>query len=218
METDTKSRNEHQEPSIARYLPHIEGNKTGSQLKRHIDMLSLNSSNVGAGCAGVQFLMALHPGQCSTHRVISGRPGIFGMNTVSGIRPHPIINRTTRDIHMLSSGSGDGGQGGGNNDDNSLPGNGGGDDDDDEFLNLQQAEEMAAAKGIELPQDYGHTAANGGIRASVLAQYCVIASGGYFTSLFARMIPAFRDRLIADRLYFYKLLVEVVIDSGRNMF
>ena len=106
-------------------------------------------------------------------------------------------------------GSGDGGKG---------LGGGGGDGDDpndnEEFLNLQQAEELAAAKGVELPADYAAVAASGGIRAGILTQYCALATSGFFTSMLTRSIPAFRDRLIADKLYFYKLLVEIVIDSG----
>eukprot|EP00890_Picochlorum_soloecismus_P002669 jgi/Picsp_1/3402/NSC_06240-R1_chloroplast lumenal protein len=117
-----------------------------------------------------------------------------------------------RRIHMLAS---DGGGGSGDGGSNKGTGGDGSDDDENEkFLDLTQAEEFAAAKGVELPQDYAAIAAEGGIRASILAQYCAIASGGFFTGFLSRSIPAFRDRLIADRLYFFKLLVEIVIDSG----
>jgi hypothetical protein len=118
-----------------------------------------------------------------------------------------------RRTHMLASDGGGGGSGdGGSN--KGTGGDGSDDEENDEFLDLTQAEELAAAKGVELPQDYAAIAAQGGIRASILTQYCAIASGGLFTGFLSRSIPAFRDRLIADRLYFFKLLVEIVIDSG----
>ena len=134
-------------------------------------------------------------------------------------------DRTMQELGLLRKFSavadGGAGDGGGSGDGGKGLGGGGGDgddtnddDDDGEFLNLQQAEELAAAKGVELPADYATVAASGGIRASILTQYCALASTGFFTSLLTRSIPAFRDRLIADKLYFYKLLVEIVIDSG----
>lgn len=121
-----------------------------------------------------------------------------------------------RGIHAMPPETGDGG--GAGNGDNNGGGRGGdggqGDDDEEEYLNLQQAEELAASKGVELPADYAAIAQGEGIRASVLSQYCALATTGFFTSLLTKSIPAFRDRLIADKLYFYKLLVEIVIDSG----
>lgn len=114
------------------------------------------------------------------------------------------------------SGAGDAGNGkGGNGDDDSKnEGEGAGDDGEEEFLNLQQAEELAAAKGIELPEDFAAAARDGGLRKSVLQQYAAIASGGFITSFLARSAPAFRDRLIADKMYFFKILAEVTIDSA----
>ena len=108
-----------------------------------------------------------------------------------------------------SGGSGAGGNGGGSG--GNSDGNG---DDEEEFLNLQQAEEMAAAKGIELPEDFAAAARDGGLRKSVLHQYGVIATGGALTSFLARSVPAFRNRLIADKMYFFKILAEVTIDSA----
>lgn len=86
--------------------------------------------------------------------------------------------------------------------------------DDDEFLDISQAEQLAASKGITLPEDYAATARDGGLRRSVLQQYTAIATGSFFTSFLARSVPAFRDRLIADRLYFFKILAEICIDSA----
>jgi hypothetical protein len=126
-----------------------------------------------------------------------------------------------RGIHMLATGGGDGGgdggrgNGSGGNSDNKATGGDGDGEDEEEFLDLQAAEEMAAAKGVELPSDLAAVAASEGIRLSVLTQFLVLAnSPNVFTSFLTKSIPAFRDRLIADNLYFYKLLVEIVIDSG----
>jgi len=127
--------------------------------------------------------------------------------------PTPWANIKNRAIWIPFASNGGNDDGGSGNGGDSGDGNGGGDD-DDEFLNLQQAEEMAAAKGIELPEDYAAAARDGGLRRSVLQQYAVIASGGMLSSMLARTTPAFRDRLIADRLYFFKILAEVTIDSA----
>jgi hypothetical protein len=147
----------------------------------------------------------------------SGAGGLCAslLSKVGDKRP-PCWFLSSRDVHMMSSaGGGDGG-----NNDSGTKGTGGGGDDDEnddseEYLDLTQAEELAAAKNVELPADLAAIAAKEGVRASVLAQYLVLAtSGNVCTSFLTRSIPAFRDRLIADNLYFYKLLVEIVIDSG----
>jgi len=113
-------------------------------------------------------------------------------------------------------GSGKGNGGGGNG--GSSGGNGGNEsgDGEEEFLDLSQAEELAAAKGVELPEDYAAVAGSGGLRASVLNQYLAIATGGWLSGMLARSVPAFRDRLVADRMYFFKILAEVTIDSGKR--
>lgn len=73
---------------------------------------------------------------------------------------------------------------------------------------------MAAAKGVSLPADWVAVAGQGGLRASVLQAYCKLATGGALTGWLVRSVPAFRDRLIADRLFFFKVWAEVAIDSG----
>ena len=73
---------------------------------------------------------------------------------------------------------------------------------------------MAAAKGVALPADFAAAAAAGGLRSSVLAAYAQILSGSALTRWLAQAVPAFRDRLIADRLFMFKILAEVAIDSG----
>lgn len=125
---------------------------------------------------------------------------------------------TSADTFKCSAQAGGGGNDGGVGDGGGGAGGGGGgnngDDDEEEFLNLQQAEEMAAAKGIELPEDFAAAARDGGLRKSVLQQYGIITTGSFLTSFLARTVPAFRDRLIADKLYFFKILAEVTIDSA----
>ena len=141
-------------------------------------------------------------------------PLLGGSSWAPGLGGGPF---SRRGIHMLATGGeggGGGGDGGGSNGDKKVTG-GDGDGEDEEFLDLQAAEELAAAKGVELPSDLAAIAASEGIRLSVLTQFLVLAnSPNVFTSFLTKSIPAFRDRLIADNLYFYKLLVEIVIDSG----
>ncbi|GAB4817986.1 hypothetical protein N2152v2_005032 [Parachlorella kessleri] len=85
---------------------------------------------------------------------------------------------------------------------------------DDALLNLQQAKELAAAKGLSLPEDFITAAAGTGLRRGVLQAYLALAGGNFVTGWLVRTLPAFRDRLIADRLFFFKILAEVAIDSG----
>ena len=73
---------------------------------------------------------------------------------------------------------------------------------------------MAAAKGVSLPEDFAAAAGAGGLRASVLEAYCKLATGGALTSWLVKSVPAFRNRLIRDRMFFFKVWAEVLIDSG----
>lgn len=77
-----------------------------------------------------------------------------------------------------------------------------------------QAEELAAAKGLSLPDDFAAAASAGGLRRATLDGYLRLASGGWLTSMLVKSVPAFRDRLIADRMFFFKVWAEVAIDSG----
>lgn len=77
-----------------------------------------------------------------------------------------------------------------------------------------QAEELAAAKNIKLPADFAAAAVEGGLRLSTLQHYISLLSGGWLTRWLASTIPAFRDRLIADRMFLFKVLAEVTIDTG----
>lgn len=77
-----------------------------------------------------------------------------------------------------------------------------------------QAEEMAAARGMTLPEDFVAAAASGGLRRSVLDAYLRLASGGFITAWLVKSVPAFRNRLIRDRMFFFKVWAEVCIDSG----
>ncbi|CAL8467544.1 g7082 [Coccomyxa elongata] len=86
-------------------------------------------------------------------------------------------------------------------------------DDADELLSKQQAEELAAAKGVELPADFLQAAAGEGLRKSALQAYLAL-QGSIFAGWLARLFPAFRDRLIADPRFFFKVFSEVAIDSG----
>ena len=114
---------------------------------------------------------------------------------------------------METGGGGTDGNGG-DHGGNGGGGRGDGDESDDEFLDISSAEELAAAKGIEIPEDYAAAARDGGLRSSVLNGYAAIATGSTLTGMLAKSIPAFRDRLVADRLYFFKILAEVSIDSA----
>ncbi|PSC75317.1 saccharopine dehydrogenase [Micractinium conductrix] len=110
-----------------------------------------------------------------------------------------------------TGGMGGGGSSGGGN---SEGGGGSSDEDGEEYLDLAEAEKVAAAKGVSLPEDFAAAAGAGGLRASVLEAYCKLATGGALTSWLVKSVPAFRNRLIRDRMFFFKVWAEVLIDSG----
>lgn len=68
----------------------------------------------------------------------------------------------------------------------------------------EQAEELAAAKGVELPADFLEAAAGEGLRRSALQAYLAL-QGTLFAGWLSRLLPAFRDRLIADPRFFFKV-------------
>jgi len=113
-----------------------------------------------------------------------------------------------------SSGTGGGDNGGNNNNNNNNNNNGDDNNEEEEFLDLSAAEDLAASKGVSLPADYAQAAAQGGLRAAILQRYLSLATGGIITSALVRSFPVFRDRLIADKLFFFKIAAEVAIDSG----
>lgn len=86
-------------------------------------------------------------------------------------------------------------------------------DDDLELLSLSQAEELAGAKGIQLPADFIEAAQNGGLRKGALLKYFGLQAS-IFAGFFAKRFPAFRDRLISDHRFLFKVVAEVLIDSG----
>eukprot|EP00873_Tetraselmis_striata_P015938 jgi/Tetstr1/436202/TSEL_025047.t1 len=106
------------------------------------------------------------------------------------------------------TGNGSGGSGGGG-------GGGGGDDEDgdDKLLNLAQAEEIVNAKGLQLPADFAAAAQAGGLRLSALNAWVAIQGVGIYAFI-SKLTPIFRDRLMADDRFLFKVLAEVAIDSG----
>lgn len=132
-----------------------------------------------------------------------------------------------------AAGGGDGGNAG------SGGGGGGGDGDDDDFVNEEevrlpffssnraclqhahyapchkamQAIALAAAAGTKLPPDLLAEAAAGGLKRSAAAAYIALQSS-FLAGWLARTVPWFRDRLIYDNRFLFKVGAEIVIDSG----
>ena len=69
---------------------------------------------------------------------------------------------------------------------------------------------------MSLPEDFAAAAKGGGLRASVLDTYCKLASGGFLTSWLVKSLPAFRDRILAARLFFFTVWGVVPIASGED--
>eukprot|EP01023_Acetabularia_acetabulum_P053497 TRINITY_DN5991_c4_g1_i2.p1 TRINITY_DN5991_c4_g1~~TRINITY_DN5991_c4_g1_i2.p1 ORF type:complete len:411 (-),score=61.49 TRINITY_DN5991_c4_g1_i2:2157-3338(-) len=85
--------------------------------------------------------------------------------------------------------------------------------DGDELLNLAQAEQIAQSQGVKLPADFASTAAGSGLRAAVLARYVEMQTL-FFTGFLMTASPWFRDRLLIDPRFLFKVLAEITIDSG----
>ncbi|GFR48372.1 hypothetical protein Agub_g10262 [Astrephomene gubernaculifera] len=105
--------------------------------------------------------------------------------------------------------SGGGGGGGGGGDDSGK----GGDEGEDRVLNIAEVEAAAAEKKVSLPADMLEIAKKYGLRSSVLNAFFA-ARGMFFTGFVVRTLPYFRDRILADPMFLFKVGAEVVIDSG----
>lgn len=101
----------------------------------------------------------------------------------------------------IGNGDGTSGGGGGGRDGSGNEGSGG---DDDELLNLSQAEEIVAAKGLKLPADFVAAAESGGLRSSALNKWVELQNVWLFAFV-SRLSTIFRDRLIADDRFLFKV-------------
>lgn len=77
----------------------------------------------------------------------------------------------------------------------------------------RQAEAAAAAAKVQLPADMLETARAVGLRSSAFSKYVALQGLGLSAAL-ARRFPAVRDRLIADDKFMFKVVAEILIDSG----
>lgn len=133
----------------------------------------------------------------------------------SGLQAGTPSASTQRDVKVQAStggsdggsGAGSGGGGGGGGDGNS------GDDDTDKVLTLSEVEAFAAEKKISLPADMLEIAKKYGLRLSVLKAFAA-THALFITGFLVRTMPYFRDRILADPLFLFKVGAEVVIDSG----
>eukprot|EP00210_Caulerpa_lentillifera_P003545 g3381.t1 len=87
------------------------------------------------------------------------------------------------------------------------------DEEEHELLNLAEAEALANEKGCDLPQDFIKAASSSGIRAATLHKYLSLQSL-WSIGILVRTLPWFRDRLIADSSFLFKVFTEIIIDSG----
>ena len=108
---------------------------------------------------------------------------------------------------------GSGGSGGGGGDDGK--GDEGEDKDKDEgLLPLDEAEKVLG-KDVTVPEDWQALARlGGGLRQSVLVKYLALINAGGVLSALVAKFPFLRDRLIEDPRFLFKVLTEVLIDSG----
>lgn len=118
------------------------------------------------------------------------------------------------------TGSGDEGNNGGNGGGGGDGGGGDGEEDDDKdiaddtFLNLEEAEKILA-QDAKVPEDWQLLAkAGGGLRQGVLLKYLALIKAGGLIGTLVGKSSVLRDRLIVDDRFLFKVLTEVLIDSG----
>lgn len=119
-----------------------------------------------------------------------------------------------------------GGDNNGNGQDNGKFGSGGGNDDggrddcsemQDEFGYLLNSEEVNAqiqARGATLPPDMAEAARTVGIRSLVLSRFLDLQGAQWPVGAAIRGSTIFRNRMLADQSFLFKLLTEIAIDSG----
>lgn len=105
--------------------------------------------------------------------------------------------------HLGPTGGGGGGGGDNNGDDGG----------EDTVLNYDQVTAWAAKNKVELPADMVQTAKAMGLRLSALNAFAALR-GGAIAGMLMRAAPWVRDRLIADDKFLFKVVAEVVIDTG----
>lgn len=122
--------------------------------------------------------------------------------------------------------TGGGGNDGRGHDHGNFGGGGGGDDDSgrdnfpemqDEFGYLLNTEEVAAqveAQGATLPPDMAEAARTVGIRSLVLSRFLHLQGASWPLGAAVQGSTMFRNRMLADQSFLFKLLTEIAIDSG----
>ncbi|KXZ42750.1 hypothetical protein GPECTOR_120g417 [Gonium pectorale] len=122
------------------------------------------------------------------------------------VRAEAVAGGSDGGSHGGSNGGGGGGGGGGD-------GGKGDGEGEDRILTLSEVEAFAAEKKLSLPADMLEVAKKYGLRSSVLTAFAA-AQGLFITGFLVRTMPYFRDRILADPLFLFKVGAEVVIDSG----
>ncbi|GJP44193.1 hypothetical protein CLOM_g3582 [Closterium sp. NIES-68] len=114
-----------------------------------------------------------------------------------------------------SGGGGSGGGGGGGGDGVGGEGNAGDAESDyGPILGWPKAEEVLSKAGVTLPEDMLAHVKEHGIAELLLQRYIDLQVGGGILAAATRSYAALRDRLLADPSFLFKVLTEVVIDSG----
>ncbi|XP_022140542.1 protein RETICULATA-RELATED 1, chloroplastic [Momordica charantia] len=129
-------------------------------------------------------------------------------------------NSKSFDVNSEPRIGGDGGIGGGGN---SFGGGGGGDgngngdsEDEREFgpiLKFDDVIKEADARGVRLPPDMLEAAKATGIREVFLLRYLDLQGSGWLLGFLMNSCSMFRDRMLADPSFLFKVGTEVVIDS-----
>lgn len=123
---------------------------------------------------------------------------------------------------IVSAGGGDdvppGNKGGGGGGKGGDGGGGGGDGDENEeelgpVLNYNEVMKEVEARGATLPPDMLEAAKTIGIRRLYLLRYLDLQGAVWPIGALMKLCPLFRDRMLADPSFLFKVGTEIVIDS-----
>nr|QKY15095.1 RETICULATa-RELATEd chloroplastic-like isoform a (C2E21) [Polytomella parva] len=114
-------------------------------------------------------------------------------------------NGSGRKWRIASGGDGD--KGDNNNKDNNKNNNS-----EEEVYSYEQVIDICKKANVQLPSDMLEVASKVGLRKAILDTFLALKDK-FFVGFLIRCVPFFRDRILADPMFLFKIAAEVMIDS-----
>lgn len=160
----------------------------------------------------------------SSFELASDQLGVSHTSSTKASSDTDVSNMLVEPQFLVETGGGDNN---GKGKDNGKFGSGGGGGDDggrddssemqDEFgylLNSEEVNTQVQARGTTLPPDMAEAARTVGIRSLVLSRFMDLQGAKWPLGAAIRGSTMFRNRMLADQSFLFKLLTEIAIDSG----